>query len=235
MIGDLPGGPLPHVGDAEAEEQAVQGAVRAGFDTIQQVAGGLLAHALQRPELLEGQAVDVTHVPDQAAPQDLLGDRRPEPFDVHGVPAREVGDPRLRLGRTGRVAATPRHLFAHARERGFAHRAGRRHLEGRRPVLPLVQVGRNDLGDHVSALFDPHGIADAQVLAADLFLVVERGPADRRPGQEDRFEFGHRSHHAGPADLQPDVCKTRPGPLRGELAGDGPSGTLHRGAEFAVQ
>ena len=218
------------MGDAQAEEEAVQGAALAGLNAPQQVVGGLLAHAFQVPELIPGQSVDVSHVPDQAVCQDLLGDRRAEPFDVHGVPRGEVGDPRLRLRRAGRVPATHRHFVAHPHEGGSAHRAYRGHLEWRRPGFPLARIDLNDLGDDVPALFDDDGIADAQVLFCDLLLVVERGPADRRTGQEHRLELGDRGHHAGPPDLEPDVREARDGLLRGKLAGDGPARTLQRGA-----
>ena len=223
------------MGDAQAEEETVQGAVPAGFDAPQQVVRGLLAHALQRSELLAGQSVDVSHVPDQAVSEDLLGDRRSEPFDVHGVPGGEMGDPRLYLRRAGLVPAAPRHLVALPLERRFTDRTDRGHLELRRRAHPLALVDRDDLGDDVPALLNDHGVADAQFFITDFVFVVEGGPADRRSGKEHRFELGDRGHHAGAADLEPDVREARHGPLRGELAGDGPAGAFHRGPEFAVQ
>ena len=52
---------------------------------------------------------------------------------------------------------------------------------------PFAGIYIYDFGDHVAALFDKHGVADANVLAADFVRVVQAGPGDGRASQRHGF------------------------------------------------
>ena len=54
-------------------------------------------------------------------------------------------------------------------------------------VGPLAGIYLYDFGDHVATLFDEHGVADANILAADFVRVVQAGPGDGRASQ--RYGF----------------------------------------------
>ena len=89
----------------------------------------------------------------------------------------------------------------------------------------------DDVRDDLARLFDDHHVADADVLALDLFGIVQAGAADRGAGQLDRFQVGDRRNRAGFADLHADVIDLgRPFVLL-EFIGDDPPRALGRAAE----
>ena len=67
------------------------------------------------------------------------------------------------------------------------------------------------------------GIALADVLAADLVEIVQRGVGDGDAGELDRLEFGDRGQRSDAADLHFDFVNDGLGLLGFELVGDGPS------------
>ena len=76
---------------------------------------------------------------------------------------------------------------------------------------------RDDARDDVARLFDDDRIPLADVLARDVFGVVERRHRDRRPGDEDRFENGIGSVRAGAPDVHRDAQEPGVRLLRREL------------------
>ena len=68
------------------------------LDCGDKVLSRLLAHPLQRDELLFGESVKVGRVLDQTLRKKLGHDRRPQVLDVHRAPPPEVFDRPLDLG-----------------------------------------------------------------------------------------------------------------------------------------
>ena len=120
------------------------------------------------------------------------------------------------------------------RQRRAARRAGRRHDE-----LPLGAVAQvddrpEDLGDDVAGLAQHHGVADEDALAPHLVGVVQRGPLDRGPGDDDRLHDPERGDPAGATDVDLDVEERGVDLLGRVLEGDGPPRRPRGGAELAL-
>ena len=88
---------------------------------------------------------------------------------------------------------------------------------------PPGQHDLDHLRDHVARPLDHHRVADADVLALDIVLVVQRGPGDHDAANRDRRQLGHRRQGTRPADLDRDRLDDRLGLLGRELVGDGPA------------
>ena len=81
----------------------------------------------------------------------------------------------------------------------------------------------DDGGDDFSGFFHEHGRAEADVLAVDLVLVVQRGAGDGGAGNEHGCELGDGCQHAGAADLDDDVVERGFLLLGQEFIGGGPA------------
>jgi hypothetical protein len=130
------------------------------------------------------------------------------------------------LRRTGDVAAVACGLALFANRIRPADRAAHRHLELAHSLGPFGEHRLDDLRDDLSRFLDEHGVALADVLALDLVLVVQRGARDRRPGQLNRLELGHRCELAGAADLDEDAAHPGRRLLRRVFHRDGPAREL---------
>ena len=97
-----------------------------------------------------------------------------------------------------------------------------------------VRVGLHRLhhaGDHVAGALDEHPVADPDVLAANVVLVVQRGHLHRRAADLDGFQDRVGVEAARPPDVDADV-KQLGHPLRGrELVGHGPARIVGDDAE----
>ena len=91
------------------------------------------------------------------------------------------------LGGAGGVIAARDGFFGVAGEWTFARGAlvGEGIFYG--VVGPLTAIYLYDFGDHVAPFFDQHGVADANILAADFVRVVQAGPGDGRASQRHGF------------------------------------------------
>ena len=164
------------------------------------VLGQALHRALQREDV--GRLHDAALVVEQL---DLL---LAQPLDVEGVARHEMLEALLGLRRTDQPAgAAPHHVGAAGLLVGLAHRlaAARRadlgHLVGLGALGPLVEHDAHHLRDHVAGAAHDHRVADADVLARDLVLVVQRGVGDDHAAHRHRLELGGRRERAGAADL----------------------------------
>ena len=98
-----------------------------------------------------------------------------------------------------------------------------RHDEDPLVAVPLLGQRRHDLGDHVAGPLHDDAVADAQVLAGDVLLVVEGRELDRRPADRDRLQLREGHQRPGAADVDLDVVEGRGDGGRGELVGDRPA------------
>ena len=150
--------------------------------------------------------VQVGDVADELGRVQLLHEPLADAVDVHGALAHEVLDALDELRRTGAVRAAHGHLSALADRAGAASGALGRHGplgQGRvaggafhaPPVLlDAAARGRpHDLRDHVAGPLDDDVVARADVLAADVVLVVQRRPLHGDAADEDRLEHGERA------------------------------------------
>ena len=87
------------------------------------------------------------------------------------------------------------------------------------------------LRDDVARLLDGDGVADADVLAREVLVVVEGRAADGRPREEDRLELGDGRQDARPPHLDDDRRHPRRRLLGRELVGEGPARELRRRPE----
>ncbi len=107
--------------------------------------------------------------------------------------------------------------------RRAAHGAGVGHLVLAGVDGALVQDRPDHLGDHVARLLEHHGVADPDVLAADLGQVVERGPGHRGAGDLRGPQVRDGREGPGPADVGDDVLDQGLHLLRRELERDRPA------------
>ncbi len=111
-------------------------------------------------------------------------------------------------------------LVRKARDRRTALRTLRGQCERERAVRPLLRDDAHDLRYHVSRPPHDHRVADADVLAAHLVLVVQRGVGHRHAADEHGLEPCHRRDRAGAPDLDVDADHLGCHFLGGELVRD---------------
>ncbi len=102
-------------------------------------------------------------------------------------------------------------------------------------VGPLLANDADDLRDDITGAAQDHEIADADILALDLVLVVEGGIRDDDAADGDGFEARRRGQGTRAADLDVDVFQTRRGFLRGKFVRDGPARGARDEAEALLQ
>ena len=104
-------------------------------------------------------------------------------------------------------------------------------LESFRALRPLVLNHAENLRDDVAGALHDHRVADADVLAGDLVLVMQRRVLHHHAADRDRIELGDRRERAGAADLDVDVAQDRGRLLGGEFMGDGEARRARHEAE----
>uniref|UniRef100_A0A0N4ZWK6 Amidase domain-containing protein n=1 Tax=Parastrongyloides trichosuri TaxID=131310 RepID=A0A0N4ZWK6_PARTI len=222
-------GLLADLTHAQTEDQAVEADDAARVDAGDQVADAGLAIAVlgaQQGQLLlvAGQAEDIGGLLDPAAR--VEGDQLlfAEAFNVEGAPADEMLEAFDDLGvadQAAGAAALDLVPLAH----GFGAADGADGGEDVRDgALGTQRIDHaDDLGDDVAGALQDDGVADADVLAGDLVLVVQGGVADHDAADGDGMQAGDGGQGAGAADLDVDAFQNGRGLLRRELVGDGPS------------
>ena len=176
------------------------------------------------------QREDVGRLHDAALVVEQLDLLLAEPLDVEGVARDEMLEPLLGLRRADEAAGAAAHHVGAARllvdlAHGVLPQAGQTsgHLVGLGALGPLVEHDAHHLRDDVAGAAHDHRVADADVLARDLVLVVQRGVGDDHAADRHRLELGGGRQRAGAADLDLDVEQARRRLLRRELVGDGPA------------
>ncbi len=114
-------------------------------------------------------------------------------------------DVALELRGAGRVGAIADGFPFGSVSRRAANRATLRHDEF--PFVSVAPLGDNlhHLGDHVAGALDDDGVTNADVLAPNLVLVVERSPTNDHTADVDRLEHGQWRQSPGAANVNHDV------------------------------
>ncbi len=153
-----------------------------------------------------------------------------QPFNVEGIAADEIAQPLHRLGIADQPAgAAPVDIHLAGLLIHFAHgmTAADRTLVGKLVGLgisgPLFRDDAHDLRDHVAGALDHHRIADANVLARDLVLIVQGGVLHHHAAHRHRLQPRHRRQLAGAADLDLDAFQHGFGLFGGEFMRNGPA------------
>ena len=232
-IGQIPGGLPADVGNADGEQERVQGAVLALVQGRQQLVRLALLEALQRQRLLPGQMVQIRRIPYVHLVVELLGGLFGQALNVHGVTAGEVADPCHGL----RLAADPVHAEQvraplHQRTAAGGADSGLFH---RRFALARLPHPAHDLGNHIVGAADPHRRADGHLLALDVAPVVQRGLAHRHTVEVDGIQMGQGRQLARAAQLPGDAAQGGDAFLRLKLVGHRPPGELVREAHLLAQ
>ena len=110
----------------------------------------------------------------------------------------------------------------------------RRHSEGPLGAVTLGGQDADNCRNHIARFLDHHTIADPEILARDLLLIVKRGPAHGAAGDKDRLKLRDGCQDTAAPDLHGDVEKACLGLLRLVLVGDRPAGGLAGGTEAGV-
>ena len=169
------------------------------------------------------EAVEVLRLGDQPLLHQPADELLADPVDVHRAPGDEVPQALVAARRARAVRAVVLRLALGPHDGRVAHRAALGHRPHRPALARLLGRRADHLGDHVAGPLDDHAVALADVLAADVVLVVQRRERHGHPGDVDRLEHGVGVHRAGAADVQPDVQERGQRRRGRELEGDGPT------------
>ena len=159
-----------------------------------------------------------------------------EPVDVERRARDEMDQPLDALRLADQAAgAAPHRLAGRAHRVAAAHRADLGVHVRLRILRPPFGYHGNDLRDHVAGALQHDGVADADVLAGDLVLVVQRRVLHQHAADIHRLEPRDRRQRAGAADLDADVLQHGHRLFGGELPGDRPARRAADEAEPALQ
>ncbi len=110
-------------------------------------------------------------------------------------------------------------------------RAFGREFVGLGVLRPLVGDDAHHLRDHVAGALDHDCVADPDVLALDLVLIVQGDVLHDHAADADRLELADRRERAGAADLDLDVAQHGGRLLGGEFMRDRPARRARHEAE----
>ena len=217
------GGHLADMADAERAEQPGQRHGAALCEHGEHIARRLLPPAVERSQSLPVEPEKIGDFPDQPLAHQLFDLLFPQPFQVQAALPCEIDEPLQLLRR-----ALPVHTAGDRRLRLPLQplRAFRALLgEDDRPLRAVApgRDGLDDLRDDVAGPLDKHRVADAQILPADLVLVVQGRTPDHGAGDLHWREQGHRGDRPGAAHLELDRFDDRGRLHRRELPGDRPA------------
>ena len=175
---------------------------------------------------LKGQIVDIRRRAQQSPLDQGIHDGAAQAFNVHCVPADEVGDIPAELRRTLRTGAAQEGTFRIPFSFCAAYRtvAGQEISNGiRRPLCKIdFQNFRNDL----TRLANQHRVANADIPLGNEVLIVKCGVGNRRTRQTDGTHHSLGGQYAGTAHLHHDILHHRGFDLRRILVCHCPLGEL---------
>ena len=121
----------------------------------------------------------------------------PQPINVHRAPADKVLQRLEKLRRTGRVGAAVHRIPLRLDNGGIALRAMLRHPKLRPPFLPRLRRRAYHLGNNIAGPFNLHPVANPDVLAANVLLIMQRRVLHRSPADHHRLQNSLRVQAAG--------------------------------------
>ncbi len=215
---------LSHIADTEAVEEPGDGRITACFDCFDDILSRFFCHPFQGGNVSFIEKVKIRKALDQARLHHLAHELRPEAVYVHGSLGDEVLNASLYLSGTGNVL-TPGHRLA-LRSIHFAVTDGTSAGKGVFACTgwPLFLDDLDHFRNDVTSPLDQYRVADPDVLAVDLVLIVKGGTADSDAayvyGSENCYRcYGARSPH-GSFDILNKGCSL----LCLKLSGNGPAG-----------
>ena len=119
-----------------------------------------------------------------------------------------------------------------AEDRAAARRTFRRHAENFFLSCACGGIHADHGGDHFAGLLDEDPVADADVLARDFLLVVQRGAGHAAAGDLHGLELGNRCERAGAAHLHGNIVEACARSLGLVFVGHRPAGGLRRAARL---
>src|SRR5205823_9529620 len=151
-------------------------------------------------------------------------------FDIEGIARHEVPEALNPLRRTDEPAGAASYgidlaglLVDIAHRVASAYRTGLREMIGFGTVWPLFGDEAQDLRNDIARSLHDDGVADADVFALNLILVVERRILNDDAADGYRLEAGNRRQGAGAADLDVDVFEDGHRLFGGEFVGNRPA------------
>jgi len=143
-----------------------------------------------------------------------------------------VEDALLDLGQAGEVDAAPGRFIFRAHRPAAADRTVLGHEEGAFAAGAAGIDHLDDLRDDIPGALNDDPVADADILAFDLILVVQGGAADGDAADLDRLHDRHRGEGAGAADLDLNIKNLRHLLAGRKLEGDRPARAPASGAKL---
>ena len=190
---------------------------------------------VEREQERFGQREEVERVGDEPLVDESRGDLVAEPFDVERVARGEVRQARDELRGAEEVRAPDGDLALRAGDGRAADGARLRHAELDFRAGSLFRQDGHDGRNHFAGLLDQDVVSDADVLAADVVLVVERRAGDHGAGERDGPQLRDRREDAGAADLHGDRLDDRLGAFGFVLERARPARRLGGRAERRVE
>ena len=202
VSGEQPSRRLADLRNAESIDKALERNPPALVDRGHQVARAELAPAFALGDHFGVEAEDVARLADQPVVPEGGDVLLAEPLDVEAMARHKVPEPLDGLrGADQPAGAAPRDLAGLAHREAAADRAMIGKLVRHRLLRAAIEHDRDDLRDHITGALHDDGVADADVLALDLVLVVQRGALHDDAADRDRLEHRHRRQRALAADL----------------------------------
>ena len=212
-----------HVQDAQGEQDARQGTLLAGLNVGQDARRQLVAHPVQLRQLFPRQPVQMRRIGHQPPVNQNLAPPFAQPVDVHCAPADEMLQRFKELRRAGPVGAAVHGVPFYFDDGGVAVLAAFRHPKLRPPFLSGNRHRPDDIGNDIAGPLNDHQIADPNILAVNVLLIVQRGVLHRSPADHHRLQNRLRVQAAGAPHADDDVPQPGCGPFRRKLVGNGPA------------
>ena len=210
--------------DAQGKQDAGQRLPLAGLNVGDNLGGQQVAHAVQFQQLFLFQEIDVGQVFDQPNVDEDAAPLLAQTIDVHRALADKVLEQLEELGGTTGVGTAVHRVAFVLDHGGAADGADLGHLKYSLVSGTAGHHRPHHLRDYVSGPLHHHVVTNANVLALDVLLVVQRGVADRGPADHHRLQNGVGVETAGAPDVDANVQQSGDDPLRRKFVGDCPAG-----------
>ncbi len=229
-------GRLAHIAYAERVQKSRQRRALGTQNGGLQFLRGLIAHALERRELLLLQVEQIRGCSHPIAIHQLFDELVAQSLDVQGAARGKMLDFLLALRRAYSSSGAPRdRLIGLAHHRRSAHRAhaGQRHQ--RRARNPALGQHAHHFRNDIAGATNDHRIAHSDVLAGQFVHVVQGCIADGDAADEHRFEPRHRGQRARAAHLKFDVAHRGESLFGGEFVRDRPARRPRNESQLPLQ